>query len=843
MCENDAMTAEVATFRPDVEERLRFETMLAELSFRFVNLPACDVDREILDAQRRVCECLGLDLSSLWQWDGEDPGHLILTHLYRSQDGPETPDRMTAEEYFPWCNQKMVAGKTIVGSSLDDFPPEASRDRDTTEHFGIKAFLTVPLSVGGGPPIGALSFNTTHEERSWPDEIQQRLALIAEVFTNALERARSDTILRESEERLQLAAESGDVSMWVLDVERGQFWSNERGRKMFGFPADTDISMELFLDAVHPDDRDRITKTVQKAIAQDGEIDMEYRIVLPGKGIRWVHSRGRMHEAEAGEPKRMQGASVDITERKNSEELVADQLHFETLLTDLSARFVRASGDEVESEVGNSLAKIGGIFGCDRCGLLRVGDDPQRLNVAHAWFGEGIDELPEDVNLAEIYPWMFQKLVHEGKAISIASRHDLPPEADRDRQTMEELGTKSILVVPLEAADGVRWVLVASTMRHEREWHPTLAPRLRLFGEVMLNALERQRADEALKLSYTEVEKLKRQLELENVYLKREHRLKSGSGRIVGESPAILKVLEMAEQVAPTNTSVLVEGETGTGKELIAQRIHELSPRRDRPMVKVNCAALPSTLVESELFGREKGAYTGAVSREPGRFEVANGSTLLLDEISELPLELQAKLLRVLEEGQYERVGSSKTLNTDVRVIAATNRDLQAEVDAGRFRRDLFFRLAVFPIRVPPLRERRQDVPLLVWAAVEEFGAAMHKSIENIGHEDMERMRQHDWPGNVRELRNVVERALILCRDPVLEVAPPVASATNGEPVLSLDEAQRRQIDKALHAASGKISGTGGAAEMLGLKPTTLRSKMARLGLDPKHNRSDRSSP
>ena len=306
-----------------------------------------------------------------------------------------------------------------------------------------------------------------------------------------------------------------------------------------------------------------------------------------------------------------------------------------------------------------------------------------------------------------------------------------------------------------------------------------------------------------------------------------------------------MEVLGLVEQVAPAGTTVPIEGETGTGKELIAQRIHELSPRQNRPMVKVNCAALPSTLVESELFGREKGAYTGAVSREPGRFEVANGSTIFLDEIAELPLELQVKLLRVLEEGQFERVGSSRTMTTDVRVIAATNRDLQAEVDAGRFRRDLFFRLAVFPIRVPPLRERRGDVPLLVWAIIQELSVGMNKAVETIRRPDMERLRRYNWPGNVRELRNVVERAMILCTGPILRIKPPAGSPSGDsedDAVLSMDEVQRRHILKALEAAGGQIRGSGGAAKLLGLKPTTLRSRMQRLGLDPRRLRDERSS-
>ena len=248
-------------------------------------------------------------------------------------------------------------------------------------------------------------------------------------------------------------------------------------------------------------------------------------------------------------------------------------------------------------------------------------------------------------------------------------------------------------------------------------------------------------------------------------------------------------------------------------------------------MVKVNCSALPSTLVESELFGREKGAYTGSVSRELGRFEIADGSTIFLDEVGELPLELQAKLLRVLEEGEFERVGSPRTLHTDARVIAATNRDLEAEVAAGRFRRDLYYRLSAFPIRVPPLRERRGDIPLLMWAIVEEFSASMHREFKSIPRRAVEALKMHDWPGNVRELRNVIERAMIRSAGATLEVELPGSPPLREAPATSLDEAQRRHIAKVMEAAGGRVSGPGGAAELLGLKRTTLNSLMKRLGL------------
>jgi len=331
-----------------------------------------------------------------------------------------------------------------------------------------------------------------------------------------------------------------------------------------------------------------------------------------------------------------------------------------------------------------------------------------------------------------------------------------------------------------------------------------------------------------------EVEELQRRLELENTYLRAEVELAHHHGDIVGDSPGIRSVLAQVEQVASRESTVLLLGDTGTGKELIAQRLHELSPRSGRPMVKVNCAALPATLMEAELFGREKGAYTGAVSREPGRFEVADGSTLFLDEVGELPLELQSKLLRVLQDGQFERVGSSRTRSVDVRIVAATNQNLAEAVRDGRFRQDLYYRLNVFPIQVPPLRDRREDVPLLVWAFVEELGHEMGVTIETISQRAMERLQQHPWPGNVRELRNVIERSMIVSRGRTLTLSLPEADEFVGGGALTLDEVQRRHIRKVLDLTGGKISGAGGAADILGLKPTTLRSRMQRLELDPR---------
>jgi transcriptional regulator with GAF, ATPase, and Fis domain len=291
-------------------------------------------------------------------------------------------------------------------------------------------------------------------------------------------------------------------------------------------------------------------------------------------------------------------------------------------------------------------------------------------------------------------------------------------------------------------------------------------------------------------------------------------------------------MLALAGKVAITGAAVLITGETGTGKELLAQAIHDLSSRKATTMVKVNCAALPAPLIESELFGREKGAYTGAMTQQVGRFEIADGSTIFLDEIGDLPLDLQVKLLRVLQDGEFQRLGSHRTLKVDVRVIAATNRDLAAMVREGRYREDLFHRLNVFPIVAPTLRERITDIPLLVWKFVEVFNRKMGRSIDSIPKPLMERLKQYHWPGNVRELRNMVERAMIVSEGRTLMIELPDGhSASAPAPSKTLTDVERHHILDVLESTRWRISGKGGAAEVLGLQRSTLRSRMKNLGI------------
>ena len=306
---------------------------------------------------------------------------------------------------------------------------------------------------------------------------------------------------------------------------------------------------------------------------------------------------------------------------------------------------------------------------------------------------------------------------------------------------------------------------------------------------------------------------------------------RTGSTQIVGSSRALTDVHALVHQVAGTHSTVLLLGETGTGKELFASLIHELSLRRLRPMIRVNCAAIPATLIESELFGRERGAFTDAIARQVGRFELADRSTIFLDEIGDLPHEVQVKLLRVLEDRQIERLGSPKSIPVNVRVIAATHRDLEERVADGSFRSDLFYRLNVFPIHVPPLRERTEDIPVLVWHFVREFSEAFGKRIDSIAPATMAMLTQHPWPGNIRELRNAVERAMVVATGPQLTIAAPTAVPAGTTHSAKLADVQKAHIREVLESVGWRIRGVGGAADRLGLRPTTLETRMVKLGL------------
>lgn len=346
---------------------------------------------------------------------------------------------------------------------------------------------------------------------------------------------------------------------------------------------------------------------------------------------------------------------------------------------------------------------------------------------------------------------------------------------------------------------------------------------------------QRKRSEQELRNSLAEVERLKDRLQVEVSYLQQEIKLIHNFEEIISENGKFKEILAQVEQVASTDSTVFIFGETGTGKELIARAIHNISGRRSRPMIKVNCAALPENIIESELFGHEKGTFTGAFTRRIGRFELANGTTIFLDEISDLPVALQTKILRVLQEGEFERLGSAHTIKVDARVISATNRDLEKAMEEGRFREDLFYRLNVFPINIPPLRERKDDIPILVGHFVNKYNAKIGRQIEKIPPDIMDRLQAYHWPGNVRELENVIERAVIISHGSQLELGKfPFRENLDFDKsdAVTLEEVERAHILKVLELTKWRVSGEKGAAEILGINPQTLFSKMRKLGIN-----------
>ncbi len=401
---------------------------------------------------------------------------------------------------------------------------------------------------------------------------------------------------------------------------------------------------------------------------------------------------------------------------------------------------------------------------------------------------------------------------------------------DRYKAAVSQLviaeGLRSACIVPLITANRTVGTLGLSSLRPGAFTQEDADLLMRVANQV---AISIENA-----LAYREIAELKNQLADEKLYLEEEIRTEYTFEEVVGESPALKRVLSQVETVAPTDSSVLILGETGTGKEVIARAIHDLSPRHNRTFVKVNCAAIPTGLLESELFGHEKGAFTGAIAQKVGRFELAHGGTLFLDEVGDIPLELQPKLLRVLQEKEFERLGSTRTQRVDVRVVAATNRDLTQMVEDRLFRSDLFYRLNVFPIVVPPLRDRTEDVPLLVRYFAQKHARRMDRRVESIPSEEMEALTRYPWPGNVRELENLIERAVILSRGPTLHVPLPEnhpAGDASPTSVVTLEAAERQHILRALQETHWVIAGVNGAAARLGMKRTTLQSRMSKLGI------------
>ena len=625
------------------------------------------------------------------------------------------------------------------------------------------------------------------------------VALDGEVITGMMmditDRKRAEEALIKSERTLAKAQRIANVGSWEWDLRSGLVRCSDEAYRILGLePEAGGLTSRVFFSVLHPEDRQKTQEAIDELLADrwKGE-GLEIRIIRPDGSERTVYVQAEMTFDDNGKPVRMIGAGLDITERKRAEQSLIKS----------ESRLVEAQ------RVGHVGSWEWDIVGGD----LQWSDEVYRI------FGFQPQQFRPDYK------------------VFLAGIH--PDDRQAVRETMKRSTTGLATPYSIEhrviRPDGSeRTVHGRGEVTFDREGKP-----VRMVGTVH-DITDLKRAE-------NEIRELTKRLEAENIYLREDMQQKEGYGDIIGTSDAIKSTMDRSRQVARTKTTVLLNGETGTGKGIFARYIHKMSDRRRKPFVNVNCAGLPASLIESELFGREKGAFTGSTERQIGRFELADTGTIFLDEIGELPLELQAKLLKVIEEGEFERLGSPHSVKVDVRVIASTNRNLETEIRHGRFRQDLFFRLNVFPITIPPLRERKGDVPLLVEAYAEKFSKSYKKkNIVMIPTNVMESLESYGWPGNVRELINVVERAVIVSDGPVLMLAEKMGTSSMETPppdrgVVKKEDAcfaryreevaMREEILSVLGKTGWRIEGPKGAALLLGTNPSTLRTRMKKLGI------------
>lgn len=847
-----------------LRDRLDFEHLLADLSSRFVNLPAERVDGEINNSLAHVVAFFNVDRGSVVLLSSDEQ-EMHGTHTFAAEGLSPFPTLPIAND-LPFWSSVIRRGEVYAMASVEDLPGEAAAEKAFCEKMGIRSTIQFPLHIGGRV-IGVIGFSTLRKERSWPGHDVERLRLIGDIFSNALERQTAQRVLEHqvrfeqlvadlSARFVNLPADRVDHEIEIALKTVVEFLGVSRGALM-DFSADraqlrvrhayavkgvepnppTLMSKALpnFTRAVARGEPFLITKdecpadwaeerryVEQSGIKSNLTIPLKIGGVLLGVLTFGSFDIQRTFSAEFIERLALVGQTfANAIARQRVERELSRSHGFERLITDLSSRFINIPAGEVGGEMDNMLRLVMKAQGLQRCEIGVFSEDGTILKIVQSCVAEGFRPAT-DMDVTMGLPYFTSTLIRDGM-FRLPNAAALPESATEERWYVEHFRIKSNLSFLLNIGETMLGTIAFSTAA-EREWPDPLVEQLRLVSEIIANAMARQIREQ-------EIERLRNQLETENIYLREEISLEHSYEEMVAQSRAMKAVIRQAEKVAATNSTVLLMGETGTGKELLARAIHAFSGRRERIMVKINCAALPSTLVESELFGREKGAFTGALAKQLGRFEVADGSTLLLDEISELPLELQGKLLRVLQEGEFERLGSSETVSVDVRVIAATNRNLEQAVGEGRFREDLFYRLNVFPIILPPLRERRDDIAPLVWKFIEEFGEKMGKPVETLSRKTMDMIVSHPWPGNIRELRNMIERAMILNEGPQLHVALPHITNTATARNMTLAELEVNHILEVLESTGWKVSGPGGAAKILDLKPTTLESRMKKLGI------------
>jgi transcriptional regulator with GAF, ATPase, and Fis domain len=537
---------------------------------------------------------------------------------------------------------------------------------------------------------------------------------------------------------------------------------------------------------------------------------------------------------------RMWAVESNNTVLRETREALARRRAFQTLVASVSSRLVKASDDEVDTIIELCMKDVCEFADGDRSTIFWLGSNADSAANAYMMFHSFTWSLDGDsfgpLSMASFPEFGAQLMAFQPVRIDDVAK--LPPEYATDMSSLERYDLKSLVILPLIIEGETVGGMTCGRLKQQKNWTDQDIEDLTVFAELFASFVLRLKSRRALDDALDQLRQATDRLEAENVYLRQEIELTHGFDEIIGRSDAVLRSLQLVEQVAPTRTPVLIMGETGTGKELIARALHELSDRCHRPLVKVNCAALPANLIESELFGHEKGAFTGADSAKRGRFDLAHGSTLFLDEIGEIPVELQSKLLRVLQEGEFDRLGGGKTTKVDVRLVVATNRDLAESVREGEFRSDLYYRINTFPIELPPLRDRGDDIQMLAEHFVHVHAPGLGRDVTEMSAEMMNQLHRYHWPGNVRELEGIVQRALISSSGPVLNLAEPLVSAAEDveQPIDSTSSSdlkliEREHIVAVLEDASWKISGDSGAAAKLGIPPSTLRSKMKKLSI------------
>ena len=739
-------------------------------------------------------------------------GNQILTHAHGIPNAENVIRKEFPLEYISPTGEKRLMGTLIVIASLEGVYKRLwSRVLTILVTNMIKTFLasacilaiiyflltrhlmqmaTYAQRLVPGKQNPLLTLKRKSKGADKPDEIEHLVMAV-----NDLQERVAEDFIKQRQAELKYRT----VADFTYDWE---YWVNFEGELLYVSPSCERISgyaaqeyldnPPFFREIIVPEDKGIWDEHYRESREELKNRELQFRIQRKDGEIRWIEHACQPVYDEQGNSSGFRASNRDITERKHSELALLQSKNFNQSIL-----------DSLQYEIA-ILDLNGNILGVNESWMKFA-----RENDAGS-----LDRLSTGINYLDVC----RRSSKSGDEIARAALEGIQGVLDGTRERFE-------LEYPCDSPTEKRWYLMRVSRFTGRK------------GGVIISHVdttERKLAEIDLQEAFSEIEQLKTKLEAETAYLREEIKLEHNFESIIGNSAAIQYVLFKVEQVAATDTAVLVLGETGTGKELVARAIHNNSSRKKNALVKVNCAALPSNLIESELFGHEAGAFTGAQKRQIGRFEIAHATTIFLDEIGELPSELQTKLLRVLQDGEFERLGSSRTIRVDARVIAATNRDLEEEVRRGRFREDLFYRLNVFPLTVPPLRERTEDIPLLVEYFVEKASRRLGKVVKTIPTSVMNTLKDHPWPGNVRELENVIERAVINTSGPKLRLADELKARVHDLPdnsLSTLEAVEYEHIVRVLEHTDWKVSGKNGAAEILGLKRGTLRARMQKLGI------------